>query len=81
MQRGRVEAALVDLTSGFRTLWSCNPGGPGFKPSTLPLAGFVSRSSRVQISHSNIDIRIVTKNIAIHRCTGVSLQPFNGVPY
>ena len=28
------------------------------------------------ISHSNIDIRIVTKNIAIHRCTGVSLQPY-----
>ena len=27
------------------------------------------------ISHSNIDIRIVTKNIAVHRCTGVSLQP------
>ena len=24
-------------------------GGPGFKPSTLPLAGFVPRSSRVQI--------------------------------
>ena len=28
------------------------------------------------ISHSNIDIRIVTKNIAVHRCTGVSLQPY-----
>ena len=28
------------------------------------------------ISHSTIDIRIMTKNIAVHRCTSVSLQPW-----
>ena len=31
------------------------------------------------ISHSNIDVHIVTKNIAVHRRTSVSLQPYSNV--
>ena len=30
----------------------------------------------IAISYFNIDIRIVGKNIAVHRCIGVSLQPY-----
>ena len=33
------------------------------------------------ISCSNIDIRIVTKNIAVHWCTRVSLQPYYKYPH
>ena len=29
----------------------------------------------IVISYLNIDIRIVGKNIVVHRCIGVSLQP------
>ena len=36
------------MAEWFRAL-VLQSGGPGFKPSTLPLARFVSRSSRVQI--------------------------------
>ena len=36
------------MAEWFRALF-LQSGGPGFKPSTLTLAGFVSRSSRVQI--------------------------------
>ena len=31
---------------------------------------------RAWVSYLNIDIRIVGKNIVVHRCIGVSLQPF-----